>query len=40
MGLLKTEKHFNWFDPGKFWSGDTLPLTAGYRLGDEISVRP
>ena len=19
-----TEKHFNWFDPGKFWSGDVL----------------
>ena len=40
MGLLKTEKHSNWFDPGKFWSGDTLPLTAEYRLGDEISVLP
>jgi len=40
MGLLKTEKHFNWFDPGKFWSGDTLPLTTGYKLGDEISVLP
>jgi hypothetical protein len=38
MGLLTTEKHYNWFDPGSFWSGDTLPLTAGYRLGDEISV--
>lgn len=40
MGLLKTEKHSNWFDPGSFWSGDTLPLTAGYRLGDEIAVLP
>ena len=40
MGLLKTEKHSNWFDPGSFWSGDALPLTAGYQLGDEISVRP
>ncbi|MFB1297822.1 guanylate cyclase [Mycobacterium sp. pW049] len=38
MGLLATEKHYNWFDPGSFWSGDTLPLTEGYRLGDEISV--
>lgn len=38
MGLLTTEKHYNWFDPGKFWSGDTLPLTEGYRLSDEISV--
>lgn len=38
MGLLTTEKHYNWFDPGKFWSGDQLPLTVGYRLSDEISV--
>jgi hypothetical protein len=38
MGLLTTEKHFNWFDPGKFWSGDELPLTEGYRLSDEIPV--
>lgn len=40
MGLLQTEKHANWFDPGKFWSGDTLPLTAGYRLGEELAVVP
>jgi hypothetical protein len=38
MGLLSTEKHYNWFDPGAFWSGDQLPLTRGYRLGDEIAV--
>ena len=38
MGLLTTEKHYNWFDPGKFWSGDTLPLTKGYRLSEEIAV--
>ena len=38
MGLLSTEKHFSWFDPGKFWSGDELPLAPGYRLGDEIEV--
>ena len=38
MGLLKTEKHYSWFDPGKFWSGDELPLTPGYQLGDEIAV--
>ncbi len=38
MGLLQTEKHYNWFDPGKFWSGDTLPLTDEYSLGDEIAV--
>ena len=38
MGLLATDKDSNWFDPGKFWSGDTLPLAPGYRLNDEIAV--
>ena len=38
MGLLITEKHSNWFDPGSFWSGDHLPLAPGYRLGEEIAV--
>ncbi len=38
MGLLVTDKGSNWFDPGSFWSGDTLPLTPGYRLGTEIAV--
>jgi hypothetical protein len=38
MGLLPTYKHANWFDPGSFWSGDTLPLAEGYLLGDEIAV--
>jgi hypothetical protein len=40
MGLLTTEKHYNWFDPGSFWSGDALPLAPGNQLGDEISVLP
>ncbi|MEH3129946.1 MAG: guanylate cyclase [Mycolicibacterium neoaurum] len=39
MGLLTTEKRENYFDPGKFWSGDTLRLAPGYALGDEIAVR-
>lgn len=38
MGLLSTEKHSNWFDPGSFWSGDILPLAPGYELGREIAV--
>ncbi|KLO26219.1 guanylate cyclase [Mycobacterium haemophilum] len=38
MGLLVTDKDSNWFDPGSFWSGDTLPLAPGYRLGDEIAI--
>jgi hypothetical protein len=38
IGLLTTEKHTSWFDPGKFWSGDALGLNEGYRLGEEIAV--
>ena len=38
MGLMSTHKPENFFDPGSFWSGDNLPLTAGYELGQEISV--
>jgi hypothetical protein len=38
MGLLTTEKNENWFDPGRFWSGDALPLVGDYRLGHEIRV--
>jgi hypothetical protein len=38
MGLIETEKRSNWFDPGRFWSGDDLPLIAPYRLGSEIAV--
>jgi hypothetical protein len=38
MGLLESEKHFHWFDPGSFWSGDELPLAPGYELSREIIV--
>ncbi len=38
IGLLTTDKHYNWFDPGKFWSGDSLPLNEGFQLSDEITV--
>lgn len=38
MGLLSTEKREHYFDPGSFWSGDSLPLAPGYELGAEISV--
>ena len=39
MGLLGRERPANWFDPGRFWSGDALPLADGARLGDEVEVR-
>ena len=38
MGLLPKERHASWYDPGKFWSGDELDLTAGFRLGEEIPI--
>lgn len=38
MGLLAGDKDMNWFDPGKFWSGDSLPLAPGFALSDEITV--
>jgi hypothetical protein len=28
----------NWYDPGRFWSGDGLVLAEGFRLGGEIAV--
>ena len=29
----------SWYDPGRFWSGDNLRLSAGARLGGEIAVQ-
>jgi hypothetical protein len=38
MGLLPRGRKANWYDPGRFWSGDELELCPGYVLGDEITV--
>lgn len=38
MGLLAGDRPTNYYDPGKFWSGDALPLLGGARLGAEIRV--
>ncbi|MFF5294514.1 hypothetical protein [Paractinoplanes globisporus] len=38
MGLLPRGRQPNWYDPGRFWSGDELELCAGFTLGDEIEV--
>ncbi|GAA0918894.1 hypothetical protein Vau01_083300 [Virgisporangium aurantiacum] len=38
MGLLPVGRRINWYDPGRFWSGDELDLSLGYRLGDEVAV--
>jgi len=39
MGLLPGKHNPNWFDAGRFWSGDNLGLSDGFRLGGEIAVR-
>lgn len=39
MGLLPAGRRPNWYDPGRFWSGDDLALTGGGQLGAEIEVR-
>ncbi len=38
MGLLPARRP-NWYDAGRFWSGDDLRLSAGARLGGEIAVQ-
>jgi hypothetical protein len=38
MGLLTGRHHASWYDPGRFWSGDDLRLSGGFRLGGEIAV--
>jgi hypothetical protein len=39
MGLLSGKHRPNWYDAGRFWSGDDLSLSAGYALGGEIAVQ-
>lgn len=38
IGLLDARTPANWFDPGRFWSGDRLELIGGAGLGPEIAV--
>lgn len=38
MGLLRPDRPVNWYDPGRFWSGDDLDLERGATLGAEIPV--
>ena len=38
MGLLPGDRSPGRYDPGSFWSGDSLGLADGYRLGGEIAV--
>ncbi|MBK7722201.1 MAG: hypothetical protein IPI32_08265 [Austwickia sp.] len=38
MGILAPGRPANWYDPGRFWSGDELPLMPGWVFGAEIMV--
>lgn len=38
MGILEDGVPMNWYDPGRFWSGDSLPLKAGWSYGIEVGV--
>jgi len=38
MGLLPVDRQTNWYDPGRFWSGDGLALVTPYSLGGEVAV--
>jgi hypothetical protein len=38
MGLLGRQRPANWFDPGRFWSGDDLELVDGAVLHPEREV--
>jgi hypothetical protein len=38
MGLLPSKHLPSWYDPGRFWSGDSLELTGGFKLSGEIPL--
>jgi len=38
MGILRDDRRATWYDPGKFWSGDYLPISPGWSLGKEVAV--
>lgn len=40
MGILHADAPANWYDPGRFWSGDSLPLAPGWSYAAEIEVAP
>ncbi|MBA2349207.1 MAG: guanylate cyclase, partial [Solirubrobacterales bacterium] len=39
MGLLPATRPASWYDPGRFWSGDRIPMVPPFSLADEIPVR-
>jgi hypothetical protein len=39
MELLPAARPANWYDPGRFWSGDRLGLLDGFEHDPEVEVR-
>jgi hypothetical protein len=39
MGLLAGGRRPEWYDAGRFWSGDNLSLFGPHRLGGEVAVQ-
>jgi hypothetical protein len=39
MGLLAGGRRPEWYDAGRFWSGDNLSLLGRHRLGGEVAVQ-
>jgi hypothetical protein len=39
MGLLPDDRRPDWYDAGRFWSGDDLRLCGEARLSGEIAVQ-
>lgn len=39
LGLIESRRPANWFDPGRFWSGDRIQLASGFSLGKEVELR-
>ncbi|MCA0179383.1 MAG: hypothetical protein LCH77_07300 [Actinobacteria bacterium] len=40
MGILLPEAPANWYDPGRFWSGDHLPMAPGWSYAGEVAISP
>ena len=40
MGVLRDEVPAQWYDPGRFWSGDSLPVRSPWSYGAEVEVAP
>ena len=38
MGILRPDVPTSWYDPGRFWSGDSLPLLDGWAYRTEVEV--